>query len=448
MSKALKNKVKLNDVVDVVADYGAVGDGVTDNTTAFTNAQGSGNVTITVPPGTYVLDNLRIKTGVRIIGAGYESTIIKQKTAGNPAINCLSDATTGQLSSVELSGVKVVGATSATVAAVLVAAYTVYAVWKSKFDFVGSLTYRALEVQGATANNVFQCDFKVTSQDTTNTAVLINGGTYNKFDLFLTNCNNGKALSFVGADCVFTRCVGDGQLLFAGNSTVVHAPTVEEISGTTLTGDTYKAAIVSNGFNETFITPRVILGATSAAKVSYAFRPFYNTVFVNPVITASTLANPFAADNAFKFTIIRGQSDTTNKMNTLFVDNGGDTTTTLRRVSFVGDCSDWITNNTPLGGKAIQYLAPSASFNFTVNDQTSAVIWEPTGLLAFCNLNLPQSPVNGQVVSFSSTQTITALNIGTALPSGVNVSLVPTTIAANTTFSVIYYATGNKWYKI
>ena len=431
-----------------VLDFGADPTGTSDSTTAFTNAQGSGNVTVMMPPGTYLLNNLRMKSGVNFIGYGYEATILQQKTAGNPAVNCTSDVTTGQISSAGLMQCKVVGATSATVAAVLVAAYGAYAVWKSTFDFVASLTYRALEVQGADANNVFRCTFKVTSQDTTNTAVIVNGGTYNTFDLFLANCNSGKSLNFVGLACSFLRCVTDGQQFYGGSETVINDATVEEWPGSSITGDTYPAAIVSNGFTETFINPMVILSTASAAKVTYAFRPFDNTVFINPKILAGTLNNPFQADNAYKFTIVGpGQSTTVNKMNTVFVDTNS-TTTTLRRVSFVGDCSQWLTNNTPLAGKAIQYLAPTTTFNFTVNNQTSAVIWEPTGTIAACNLTLPSIPVDGQVLSFSTTQILTAITVSSALPSGVNVSLVPTTMAANSQFSIIYYATGNKWYRI
>jgi polygalacturonase len=35
MSKALKNKVKFNDTVDVVADFGATGNGTTDDSDAI-----------------------------------------------------------------------------------------------------------------------------------------------------------------------------------------------------------------------------------------------------------------------------------------------------------------------------------------------------------------------------------------------------------------------------
>ena len=430
-----------------VLNFGADPTGVADSTAAFVAAQVASN-NVFAPPGTYILDNLRIQNGVQIIGAGYENTIFKQANADRPAINCLSDATTGQLSSINLKNFKVEGATSATVAAVVVAAYGVFTVWKSNFDFVGSLTYRALEIQGADANNVFRCSFKITSQDTVTTAVVVNGGTYNTFDLFLTNCGDGKALNFVGLACFFERCVADGQLLFAGNQTVINNATVEEWPGTNILGATFPAAIVSNGFSETFINPMVILNATNAAKVSFAFRPFDNTTYINPKILAATLANPFQADNAENFLIMGpGQSSTINKMNTLFTDLN-DTTKTLRRVSFTGDCSEWVTGNLPGAGAVIQYLAPTTAFNLGIRNNTSAMVLEPTGTIATCNINLPPIPVDNQVLSISTTQQLTAINIGSASPAGVNVSLVPTTMAANSQFSIVYRASNNKWYRI
>lgn len=59
MSKALKNKVKLNDIVSV-KDFGAVGDGVTDNSTAFQNALNSVSAVggkLHIPKGTYKLNS-------------------------------------------------------------------------------------------------------------------------------------------------------------------------------------------------------------------------------------------------------------------------------------------------------------------------------------------------------------------------------------------------------
>jgi hypothetical protein len=443
-------KVSFSMIADMYAnvmDYGAVGDGIADDTAAFVAAQVASK-NVYVPPGTYLIDQLRIQTGVQLIGAGYENTFLKQKTANQPAVNCLADVVTGFLSSLNLAKFTVVGHASASYPAVVVAAYGVYAIWKSSFDFVASLTYRALEVQGADANNVFRCDFKVSSQDTTNTAVVINGGTYNTFDLFLTNCNNGLSLDFTGLACIFIRSTSDGQQIYRGNETVVNNATVEQIPGTTLVSNTYPSAIVSVGFNETFINPYVILNTDSAAKVLFALSPFSNTVFINPKVFAPTLNNPIAANNAFKFSIIGpGDSNCVNKMETVFTDLNN-ANLSLRRVSFIGDCSNFVSGNLPSAGKVIQYLAPTTSFSFTVNNNTSAVIWEPTGTISACTLTLPQIPVDNQVLSFSTTQTLTAITVSSALPSGVNVSLVPTTMTANSQFSIIYYTTGNKWYRI
>lgn len=84
MSKALKNKVKLNDVVSV-KDFGAVGDGVADDTVAFQNAaraangvSGAGAVpgaTVYVPNGTYRVSRVGIR-GTVFVGQSRERTII------------------------------------------------------------------------------------------------------------------------------------------------------------------------------------------------------------------------------------------------------------------------------------------------------------------------------------------------------------------------------------
>jgi hypothetical protein len=431
-----------------VLDYGADPTGVADSTAAFVAAQVAGK-NIYVPPGTYILDELRIQDGVQIIGAGYVNTIFKQAHPNRFVINCLADASTGFLSSLNLCNFTVLGATGSTVAAVVVAAYGIFAVWKSNFDFVAKSTYVAMEMQAADANNVFRCSFKISSEDTFSTAVVINGGTYNTFDFFLANCFNGKSLNFVGLACLFVKCISDGQQYYAGSQTVINNATVEEWPGVSITGDTYPTAIVSNGFSETFINPMVIfINPAAAAKVSFAFRPFDNTTYINPKVLASTLANPFQADNSENFLIMGpGQSTTINKMDTIFTDTN-DATRSLRRVSFTGDCSQWVSGNLPGAGAVIQYLAPTTAFNLTIKNNTSAMILEPSGTIATCNIDLPNIPVDNQVLSISTTQQLTAITIGTALPSGVNVSLVPTTMAANSQFSIIYRATNNKWYRI
>ena len=85
---------KLKDSISV-KDFGAVGDGVTDDTTeiqaAIDAVNASGGGFLYVPPGTYIVSPLSMKTGVRLVGASSASTTLKFP-AGNTAIHCVSIA--------------------------------------------------------------------------------------------------------------------------------------------------------------------------------------------------------------------------------------------------------------------------------------------------------------------------------------------------------------------
>ncbi|WP_083394480.1 glycosyl hydrolase family 28-related protein [Planococcus donghaensis] len=61
----------------VVTDYGAMGDGLTDNTAAFYRAFGKGAIEVKVPAGVYLVKGLRIPSWTRLVGAGKGKTIIK-----------------------------------------------------------------------------------------------------------------------------------------------------------------------------------------------------------------------------------------------------------------------------------------------------------------------------------------------------------------------------------
>lgn len=418
-----------------VLDYGAVGDGVADDTAAFTAAIIAAKE-IVIPAGTYLIDNVRMLNGTRLIGQGYEASILKQGSAGNPAIRCVSDVTVGQLSSVELSGVKIVGHSTATVSVVLVEALGIFAIWKSKFDYVASLSFRALEVQAITANNVFECDFKVRSQDTTNTAVLLNGGVYNTFDLFLTNCNTGIALDTFQQSAIYNQLVTDGLIIVSDQGSTFFSPSLEEISGTPAAG---QSAFKDDGFNNTYVTPTIVLNATNQSKVAYAFEPGNNSTYINASVLA-VIANPFAASLG-KFTIVgAARSNCTNKIETIWTDQN-DATKNLRNVNFIGDCSAFYTYDAAANGASIQYSAPTTVFNETIRNNTSAVVWNPTGTIVSANINLPWFAVNGQVISFTSTQTITTITFANG-----TVSNIPSTISANTSFTIIYNLSNTTWY--
>lgn len=80
--------------------YGAVGDGVTDDTAAFgaaiaslpAYAAGVGGGTVFCPPGTYLISSaISLSSGVRLAGAGMRASVIKGNVAG-PLITTPTDA--------------------------------------------------------------------------------------------------------------------------------------------------------------------------------------------------------------------------------------------------------------------------------------------------------------------------------------------------------------------
>lgn len=66
---------KINKTVRVT-DFGAVRDGITDDTEAFRKAMGTGKVRVVVPAGVYVVRGLKIPSWVELVGDGMGLTII------------------------------------------------------------------------------------------------------------------------------------------------------------------------------------------------------------------------------------------------------------------------------------------------------------------------------------------------------------------------------------
>ncbi|MEH7307364.1 glycosyl hydrolase family 28-related protein [Neobacillus drentensis] len=60
-----------------VEDFGAIGDGKTDNTNAFKNAIGNGNVKVIIPAGVYITKGIQLPSWTMLVGAGKGLTTIK-----------------------------------------------------------------------------------------------------------------------------------------------------------------------------------------------------------------------------------------------------------------------------------------------------------------------------------------------------------------------------------
>jgi len=79
-------EAKLSETISV-KDFGAVGDGIVDDTTAFQNALNylnvSGGGQLNVPRGTYIVQTLTVYSKIWIVGEGREITILKLKNGTN-----------------------------------------------------------------------------------------------------------------------------------------------------------------------------------------------------------------------------------------------------------------------------------------------------------------------------------------------------------------------------
>lgn len=427
-----------------ILDFGADPTGTNDSTSAIEAAQQSSKI-VYCPPGTYKVTGLRIYDQVNLFGAGYENTIFTQGDPDQPAINCLSDATVGQLLSIRLENFGVEGHASATVAAVKIEALGIYAIYRSHFDMVIQNSYQALDMQAITANNVFYCTFVINVVATQTTSVVLNGGVYNTYDFFISSPGNGRAIEHTGFNNTFTRLVTEGQIVCSGQNTVFINPTIEQLPVAPPTA----IGIVLNGFNQTLITPTIILNATNSTKINYCIQTFFGSTIINPNFLVTGTSNPFNS-SAYTFTI-QGpcRSGCVNKMEAVF--DGSDDTKNLRTVTFVGDCSALTQNSVTHGGKSVQYSAPTGSANIQIYDNTDAMIVDAAFVIPAINFTIgvsgQDSYVNGQTISVWTKSAITATTFSTSV-SGTDMSLFPTTMAADQKISYVYASVTNKWYPI
>lgn len=88
----LNNKASKNDLVFNVKDYGAVGNGVADDTSAIQAAVEAANGrTVFVPSGTYIIsEEIVLKDGMTLIGDGFNSCLRRRTGSVNYLINILA----------------------------------------------------------------------------------------------------------------------------------------------------------------------------------------------------------------------------------------------------------------------------------------------------------------------------------------------------------------------
>ena len=99
---------KLKEVVSV-KDFGAVGDGVADDTTAFSNAFATGKA-VYAPAGTYLLNFLNVPSNTNLFGDG-SATVIKPLTGEiRCALGCDSGSSSSFIENVTIRDIRFLGA--------------------------------------------------------------------------------------------------------------------------------------------------------------------------------------------------------------------------------------------------------------------------------------------------------------------------------------------------
>lgn len=422
-----------------VTDFGAVGDGVTDDTTAFTNAQGTGNRTIEIPPGSWVLDNLRIMNGTRFIGAGFQNTILIQKAAGNYAVNMLSDVTVGQLLGCALTGVQFHGHATATVAAFNMEANTVYAIRDADIDVMASNTYQPLRMWCPDAGNIYCCNIKL--QSVTSDTYVRTDGAYNNYDIFATGIASAIGLYDISANSLFTRAVTENGQQYNGQRCTIINAKVESWTGD-VTSPATNICIENAGYDNTFINPSII--TVPHAKCNYGFKQNATPgSWINPRIVGTVTTEapdyPMSLEAGSSGTVTGITSTALNKIDAYTAGS------ILQKWTFTGDCSSALTTPNFRGTNSYTRSTPASGDTVTIADNVNALLIQNAATLATLTVKMPANPVDGQRISISCPQAaITALTVSPN--TGQSVLNMPTTLASGGTFSVIWLESETYWF--
>ena len=90
------------------------------------------------------------------------------------------------------------------------------------------------------------------------------------------------------------------------------------------------------------------------------------------------------------------------------------------------------------------YQVSTTGFSYTFAAGTTVLVMNPAGTLATGTITMPAAPADGMTISFSSTQTITALTV--AGNTGQSIVGNPTTLNAGGAVTLVYRLSNTTWY--
>lgn len=95
---------------------------------------------------------------------------------------------------------------------------------------------------------------------------------------------------------------------------------------------------------------------------------------------------------------------------------------------------------------AANFQVPATGFTIAMGPLDQVLMLKPAGVLATGTVVLPSAPYNGQSVTVSTTNTVTALTLS---PSGSEtVKNAPTTLVAGAGFRYFYNSSDTTWYRL
>ena len=90
------------------------------------------------------------------------------------------------------------------------------------------------------------------------------------------------------------------------------------------------------------------------------------------------------------------------------------------------------------------YQAPTTGFSYTFAAGVNVLVMNPAGTLATGTITMPASPADGMTITFSSTQTITALTVNAN--TGQSIVRSPTSFGAGSAVTFVYRLSNTTWY--
>lgn len=304
-----------------------------------------------------------------------------------------------------------------------------------------SLTnYERMEVGFAAHSNVAAIDVAAGGTGTVRNFGIYIGGTL-KLDYNITHSGSWTTPTTIFTSVLATEGLIVGQLLTWGNNS-------QTASATTLDGRTNGSLTVYNFADTNSFTvsaptataiPTLQLGALDAAS------PVAQTLSVQNVVGGTT------ATNGVNWTLIGSRSTGTGISGDIIFQTGlnpgsGTTQAAATTALTIKGESQAVWLSGTLVDKGYTYVQPTTGQTVTLGNKDWHTIIDPAGALLALTVQMPASPVDGQLIDFKVSQAITTLTVSPNSGQSVVGGPAAGASVAGITYNAIYCSTNTTWY--